>query len=107
MRYIYIAAPYSSGDTIVNTRNAMLAWDELFSHGFIPMCPHWTMLQHFLTPHEYEDWLAFDFAWIRKCDAILRLPGESSGADREVALARDLGIPVFHSIEDLVRNDAA
>jgi len=32
----------------------------------------------------------------------MRLPGESPGADREVALAAELGIPVFYSVEELV-----
>jgi hypothetical protein len=35
------------------------------------------------------------------CDAILRLPGESAGADEEVKLAKELGKPVFYSIVDL------
>lgn len=34
----------------------------------------------------------------------LRLPGESSGADREEEFARKLGIPVFYSISELIKN---
>jgi hypothetical protein len=37
---------------------------------------------------------------VRKCDAILRLPGPSTGSDLMVATARDSGIPVRHSVED-------
>ena len=51
----------------------------------------------------HSDWLAVDFAWIRVCDAVLRLPGESVGADMETAEAKRLGIPVFESIDDIVR----
>jgi len=32
---------------------------------------------------------------------MLRLPGESSGADRETAKAKALGIPVFETFKDL------
>ena len=35
-------------------------------------------------------------------NALLRLPGESSGSDREVAHAQDHGIPVFFDIGDLL-----
>jgi hypothetical protein len=29
------------------------------------------------------------------------LPGESTGADQDVALARERGIPVYHRLEDI------
>ena len=35
------------------------------------------------------------------CDAVLRLPGESSGADQDVAIAESRGLPVYHRIEDV------
>lgn len=35
------------------------------------------------------------------CGAVLRLEGESSGADRMVAVARGLGLPVYFSLEDI------
>jgi hypothetical protein len=49
----------------------------------------------------HQDWLDMDFAWVAVSDAVLRLPGESTGADMETAFATERGIPVFHSIEDL------
>lgn len=39
---------------------------------------------------------------MEKCDALLRLPGESAGADLEAAQAGGLGIPVFRSVEELL-----
>lgn len=50
----------------------------------------------------HGDWLAIDFAWIKTCYAVLRLPGEDVGADAEVAEANRLGIPVFDRVVDLV-----
>ena len=35
------------------------------------------------------------------CDAVLPLPGDSKGADNDVRLARERGIPVFFRIEDI------
>lgn len=37
---------------------------------------------------------------VRKCDAVLRLPGPSSGSDLMVVTARQAGIPVRHAVED-------
>lgn len=74
--------------------------------GFVPMCPHWSHFQHTFRPRPYADWLAFDLEWLPCCDAVLRLPGESSGADGEVARAVELGIPVFGSVAELVANFA-
>jgi hypothetical protein len=46
--------------------------------------------------------MELDFGWVRRCDAVLRLPGASSGADREVALAERLGLPVFGSVDEVL-----
>jgi len=35
------------------------------------------------------------------CDAVLRLPGASTGADLDVAIARERGLPVWQRIEDV------
>ena len=43
-----------------------------------------------------------DLEWLEVFDCILRLPGESSGADNEVTYMLDLGKPVFWSIGDLI-----
>jgi NAD-dependent oxidoreductase involved in siderophore biosynthesis len=32
---------------------------------------------------------------------MLRIPGQSAGADKEAAFAEENGIPVYHSIEEL------
>ena len=100
---VYIAGPYSKGDVVVNVREAMLAWHKLRNCGFIPFCPHLNHFLHLLIPLEYEKWLLWDLEWLAVCDALLRLPGESPGADRECRAAKDLGIPVFDSIEAVVK----
>ena len=45
--------------------------------------------------------MAIELPWVAVADALLRLPGESVGADIEVGEARRLGIPVFAAIADL------
>lgn len=38
---------------------------------------------------------------IERCDAVLRIPGESKGADMDVARARELGLLVCHDVHEL------
>lgn len=73
----------------------------MWKDGFVPFCPHWSHFQHTFSPLPYVDWIEYDLHWLRTCDALLRLPGESAGADGEVAEAKRLGIPVFFSIPSL------
>jgi hypothetical protein len=74
--------------------------------GFVPFVPHlsalWDIVDGESSPITYDDWLKYDFAWIDCCDALLRMPGESRGADMEVEYARSKGIPVSYSIADLI-----
>lgn len=98
---IYIAGPYTSGDTAKNVRIAIYEGDYVSRLGHIPFIPHLTHFWHFLIPHDYEFWMYQDEQWLLSCDAILRLKGESAGADREVAKAIELGLPVYNSVFDV------
>lgn len=100
---VYIAAPYSKGDQAANVAAACRAWFELHNLGFAPFCPHWSHLQHLLYPLPYEAWMSHCFEWLQACDVVLRLPGDSPGADRETSAARRLGIPVFDTLDQLIR----
>lgn len=77
----------------------------LLKAGFIPFLPQLCEAWHLVQPREitetYEHFLPYDFHWITRCDAILRLEGESMGADEEVKVARALGKPVFFNFTDL------
>jgi hypothetical protein len=101
VRYVYIAGPYSGGDTILNIRAAVMMAEELLKLELIPYIPHLTAFWHIIAPHEYEFWLEYDLNWLSKCDALIRLPGESGGADKEIEYAEKMGIPVFYSLDGL------
>jgi hypothetical protein len=98
---IYIAGPYTKGDVVLNVRSAVHAAAEVYANGHEYYIPHLSHLEHAILPRPYEYWLKHDMAWLEVCDAVLRLPGESKGADAEVARAIELGIPVYYSIEDI------
>lgn len=105
MKTVYIASPYTKGDVAVNVRHSFLVADVLVSYGFAPFPPLFSHFWHFLSPKDYEVWLSLDAEWVTRCDYLLRLSGESQGADREVELAKAHNIPVFYDVESLVEYD--
>jgi hypothetical protein len=102
-RRIYVAGPVTKGDQFANVATAIHAADALWTAGFAPVCPHsHSALWHMHHPHSWEEWLALDECLILGCHALLQIPGESAGADREVAFARERGIPAFESMGTLL-----
>jgi len=98
---VYIAGPYAKGDIAINVANAVMAGDMVLDLGHIPYVPHLTHLWHLISPHPHEEWLTLDREWLKVCDMVLRIPGESAGADQEVELAEELGIPVVYNGREL------
>jgi hypothetical protein len=99
-RSIYVAGPFS-GEELANTLAALEAGERLEAIGcdaFVPHIFYWWNREY---PKTYEHWLKKCLLWMRKCDAVYRLPGESRGADCEVAVASIYDIPVFRSEEEV------
>jgi hypothetical protein len=92
--HVYVAGPLA-GNVGRNIREAC-RWADLLRHeGFVPFVPHLSFFADLLFPRAYEDWIAYDFEWVKRCEALLRLEGASPGADREVGVARACGASVF------------
>ena len=98
---IYLSAPYTKGDVAINVYRVIKCADKLLDMGYIPFIPHLTHFWHIVSPKSWDTWLEIDKAMIPRCDAVLRLDGDSLGADVEVELAKELSIPVFYSLESL------
>jgi len=99
---VYVAGPITKGNTMHNVHTAIKVGDELMAHGFCPFVPHATCFWDMVTPHSYEEWCKWDDEWLKVCQAVLRIPGESRGADAEIEMAKSLGIPVFYSLDNLI-----
>ncbi len=100
---LYVAGPYTKPDPIENVHKTLRVASDLLDTGYvIPVVPHLTLVWHLVTPRPYEQWLEYDLALLARCDALLRIPGESSGADGEEAWARDHDMPVFYFIPHAV-----
>ena len=98
--HVYIAGPYTTPDPITNARKAMKIGEAVMILGHTPFVPHLNVIWDFVTPMPYDTWLDWDIKWLSKCDAMLRIPGESPGADIEEAYCVDNGIPVYHGIDE-------
>lgn len=104
-KWVYIASPYTKGDVAGNVRESFLVADELLQWGYIPFPPLFSHFWHFLSPKSYETWLSLDLEFLSRCDYVLRLSGESEGADKEVSFARSRLKPVFYSMQELLDYD--
>lgn len=102
MTAVYIAGPLGQSMANRNVHKAMKAGNDVLNAKMHFYIPH--LMWHFNNkfPKSYEQWMAEDFFWLDKCDCLLRIPGESPGADREVEYALQHGKPVFHCVEDIV-----
>ena len=99
---VYIAGPYTKGDVAQNVAAAIEVADKLATLDLVVFVPHLTHFWHLHSPRPYEFWLFQDLEWLKVCNAVYRITGESSGADKEVAYAKDHGIPVFTKITDVL-----
>ena len=93
---IFIAGPYTTGDVASNVREAIEIADVLLSQDVIPFIPHLAHFWHLLCPHEYTVWTEYDIEWLKVCDGLLRMPGDSPGAENEIEKAKEFGIPVYY-----------
>lgn len=109
---ILIAGPYRSGtnddpalmaDNLAKLEEA--AW-PIFRSGHVPMIGEWValpVLRGAGGTAAMAEQIMYPTAerLLEHCDAVLRLPGDSTGADQDVRIAQDRGLPVYHRVEDI------
>jgi hypothetical protein len=100
IKYVYVIGPYSKGDPVRNVRNAIDAGEALRALGYVPFIPHLYHFWHLVYPHDINFWYTLDNEWIERCDAALRLPGQSPGGDDEEQRFKAQGKPVRRSLRD-------
>ncbi|MFC7872205.1 DUF4406 domain-containing protein [[Kitasatospora] papulosa] len=113
---ILIAGPYRSGtDGDPQAMAANLARLEtaawpVFAAGHLPVIGEWIALPVLSSAGAGPtDPLAEQVLYptadrlLAHCDAVLRLPGDSAGADQDVATARLRGLPVYHDMSEIPR----
>lgn len=100
---LYVAGPMTtSGNPYDNVRVGALAGQRAFDLGWAPFVPHLSAISAMITGrHDWDEALEYDYAVLRRCDAMLLLPGASRGAEAEERLALHEGIWIFHGLVDL------
>jgi len=101
---IYIAAPYTSNPE-QNTQRVLKIANQLIEKGYTPVIPHLYHYLHLTFPHDYEIWQRLGWELLEGCDIVLRLGGESPGADQEVQHAHKHGITVFSNGDNDLLDD--
>ena len=102
---VYVAGPYSVGDKRTNAIDALNHGNILMDAGMMPFVPHLTHWWDEVCPgREYGEWLAWDLAWLPFCNALLRLPGPSLGADLEVLKAEEWSLPIYSDTATLIQD---
>ena len=108
---IYIASPYTPEHVNAhdfarvahqNTLNAIRAGIAIIEKGHIPFIPHLTHYIHLETknPLPRKFYYDYDQVWLKCCDGLLYL-ASSKGSDRELQLAKKLGLRIFRSVEEI------
>mgnify|MGYP001577880759 CR=1 FL=1 len=102
----YISGPVSTdtngcpGKELAHVGAFIVAHRELMRRGYAVINPGLTWFADPACDLGWSNWIAADLAIIqRSVDIVVRLPGDSRGADEECNYANQLGIPVL-SLEE-------
>lgn len=112
---ILIAGPYRGGTNDdpelmqKNLEHLESVALPIFRLGHVPMIGEWVALP---LVHLAGSEKPGDDAWneiqypvahrlLEKCDAILRLPGASKGADEDVRIAKERGLKIYYHLDEI------
>lgn len=112
---ILIAGPYRSGtndDPVLiqkNMDNLEAMALPIFRKGHVPIIGEWVALPLL---HLAGSKAPGDAAWneiqypvahriLEKCDAVLRIPGASKGADQDLEVARQKGLKIYYHLDEI------
>lgn len=112
---ILIAGPYRGGtndDPILIKKNLdklEAVALPLFRKGHIPMSGEWVALplMHLAGSKKIGDIIWDEIQYpvahrlLEKCDAVLRLEGASKGADEDVRIAKERGLKIYYSLDEI------
>jgi hypothetical protein len=115
MMMILIAGPYRGGTNDdpkliqKNLKNLESVALPLFRKGHIPMIGEWVALplMNLAGSKDIGDAIWDEIQYpvahrlLEKCDAVLRIEGASKGADNDVRIAKELGLKVYFSLDEI------
>lgn len=112
---ILIAGPYRGGTNDdpkliqENLEKLEAVALPLFRKGHLPVIGEWLALplMHLAGSKHIGDsvWNEIQYPvahrLLEKCDAVLRLEGESKGADNDVRIAKERGLKIYYNLQDI------
>ena len=112
---ILISGPYMSGtdgEEVAIAKNLKAMEDfalPIFQKGHLAVVGEWlawpVIRQAGGDSHSSDQFAQYQYPvahrLLEKCDAVLRIPGESRGADLEMEKAKELGKLIFLSLEEI------
>ena len=112
---ILVAGPYRSGTNgdPQRIRQNLQRLESfalgVYNTGHIPMIGEWVALPLAEQAGSTEpgDAISEQYLYpvagrlLQRCDAVLRIEGESKGADEDVRIARERGLPVYFRLQDV------
>jgi hypothetical protein len=112
---VLIAGPFRSGtdnDPVLIARNLERLESyslPIYNAGHIPLIGEWLSLPMIREEgsSSLSDRISEKYLYpvanrlLERCDAVLRVEGPSKGADADVQIARERGLPVYYRVEDL------
>ena len=112
MKRVYVAGAMSANNILQmleNISEGIKVGAELLRLGFAPFVPHLDIafkLQQgkgYEVPMEY--YYGYTMEWLKASEAVLVVPGweTSTGTKAEIAKAQELNIPVYYSIDELIK----
>jgi hypothetical protein len=112
---VLIAGPFMSGtggdpEKIAANRTLLESYAlPIYQRGHLPMVGEWMALPiiHGAGGRQPGDGIFETYQYpvahrlISRCDALLRIGGASRGADLDVKRARELGLAIYHRVDEL------
>ena len=112
---IMISGPYRGGtnDDPILIKNNLEKLEEfaleIFNKGHVPIVGEWLALPLIKLAGSQkigdEQWERIQYPIahriLEKCDAVLRIKGESKGADKDVKIAKERGLIIYYHIDEI------
>ena len=111
MKKVYVAGAISAPsieDGLKNIRKGIVAGAELLKLGYSPYVPHLDYQFNLVQDKvhiDVETYYKHDLEWLKLCNCMLVLPGweSSRGVNNEIEIAEQCGIPIYFSVEQLLK----
>jgi hypothetical protein len=106
---VYIFGPYRAAtpsEILDNIRNAEFVARELARNGVDFVCPHLNARLFDGVVEDDQFWLDMDINIMRRCDCLVGVKGweNSEGSKVEIVIAKSLGMPVYLSCEEFLKD---